>query len=582
MSAKVDAITIEVMKNAFHTIAEEMGVALIKTALSTNIKDRMDCSTAIYTKEGKLVAQAEHIPLHLGLMPSVVEEVLKLYKPEDLQEGDAILINDPFISGSHLPDIFMISPVFYEGKLVALAGSIAHHIDVGGMSPGSCSVNTTEIFQEGLRLPGVRIRKGGVMDEEMLRLLVTNSRTGKEMLGDLYAQLAANKIGETRLQELFERLTPEFTEMCMNELMNYSERRMRAAIRRVPDGTYTFEDYLEGDGISHDLIKIAVQVKVEDDQIHVYFEGTSPQVKGPVNSTIGVTSACAYYAVKAMLDPEVPPNDGAYRLVHVHAGKGTVVNAKFPAAVSNANGNTSQRITDAILGALAKVLPEAAPAASSGSMNGINFGGFNSETNQYFSYIETCGGGQGATAGLDGMNGVHTNMTNTRNTPTEVIEQSYPLLVKQYSFVNNGGGYGKNRGGTGIVREVVAEADEIVVTITSERQRIRPWGLLGGKEGAASVCTHIHASGEEIALPPKVTLTMNRGDTVILKTPGGGGYGDPLERDPELVRQDVSDGFLPVEEARSAYGVVLQPDTLAVMPEETHALRQQLRSPMRQ
>ena len=573
MSNKIDAITIEVMKNAFHTIAEEMGVALIKTALSTNIKDRMDCSTAIYTKEGKLVAQAEHIPLHLGLMPSVVEEVLKIFPPNRLQDGDAILINDPYIGGSHLPDIFMISPVFFDGKLVALTGNIAHHIDVGGLSPGSCSVNTTEIFQEGLRLSAIRVRKAGIMDEEILRLLSKNSRTGKEMLGDIYAQLAANKIGETRLKELFSRYTVEFTENCMNELMNYSERRLRTAIRNVPNGVYTFEDYLEGDGITHDLIKIAVEVEVDEDDIYVNFRGTSPQVSGPVNSTIGVTSACAYYVVKALLDPDVPPNDGAYRPIHVYADQGTVVNAKFPAAVSNANGNTSQRITDTILGALAPVLPEAAMAACSGSMNGINFGGFNKKSGEYFSYIETCGGGQGAVLGLDGMDGVHTNMTNTRNTPTEVIEQSYPLLVKKYSFVDGGGGYGKYRGGYGITREVVAETDQIVVTITSERQKLRPWGLFGGKDGAPSECIHISASGEKRNLPPKATLTVQKGDTIIIKTPGGGGYMNPFEREPSLVQQDILRGFISREEAYKEYGVVIIPGTLEVNMDETVAYR---------
>lgn len=573
MSGKVDAITIEVMKNAFHTIAEEMGVALIKTALSTNIKDRMDCSTAIYTKEGKLVAQAEHIPLHLGLMPSVVGEVLKIYKPDELKEGDAILINDPYISGSHLPDIFMISPVFHQGRLVALTANIAHHIDVGGMTPGSCSVKTTEIFQEGLRLPAIRVRKAGVMDEEVLRLLTKNSRTGKEMLGDIYAQLAANKIGETRLKELFERYSIDFTETCMNELMNYSERRLRAAIRQVPDGIYTFEDYLEGDGLTSDLIKIAVQVCVKDDEIHVSFDGTAPQAKGSINSTIGVTSACAYYAVKALLDPEVPPNDGAYRPVHVHATEGTIVNAKFPAAVSNANGNTSQRITDAILGALAPVLPKAAIAACSGSMNGLNFGGFNAETGEYFSYIETCGGGQGAVLGLDGMDGVHTHMTNTRNTPTEVIEQSYPLLVKKYSFVENGGGYGKFRGGVGITREIISEADDVIVTITSERQQTRPWGIFGGKEGAASECIHIASSGEETQLPPKATLTIQKGDTIIIRTPGGGGYMDPMERDPESVRQDVRFGYVKPEEAAREYGVAFIPETTEIDALQTAELR---------
>ncbi|MFC4660727.1 hydantoinase B/oxoprolinase family protein [Oceanobacillus aidingensis] len=573
MSKKIDAISIEVMKNAFHTIAEEMGVALIKTALSTNIKDRMDCSTAIYTKEGKLVAQAEHIPLHLGLMPSVVEEVLKIFPPENLKDGDAILINDPYISGSHLPDIFMVSPVFFKDKLVAITGNIAHHIDVGGMSPGSCSVETTEIFQEGLRIPAVRIRKQGEMDEEILRLLTRNSRTGKEMLGDIYAQLAANKIGETRLQELFAKYSIEYVENCMEELMDYSERRMRKAIEKVKDGIYYFEDYLEGDGISRELIKIAVQVSVKGDNIDIHFEGTSPQVNGPVNSTIGVTSACAYYVIKALLDSEIPPNDGAYRPVNVHAKEGTVVNAKFPAAVSNANGNTSQRITDAILGALAPIIPESAMAACSGSMNGINFGGFNSETNDYFSYIETCGGGQGAVKGLDGMNGVHTNMTNTRNTPTEVIEQLYPILVKKYSLNEGSGGSGKYRGGNGIIREFESLMDNLVVTITSERQKTSPWGLFGGNNGKSSECIHITSKSEIFHLPPKVTMNVHKGSIVIMKTPGGGGYMDPFKRDEYLVLSDVKNGYINLQQAQDEYGVIINQLSMQIDKVKTAELR---------
>lgn len=558
MSKKIDAITLEVMKNAFHTIAEEMGVALIKTALSTNIKDRMDCSTAIYTKEGKLVAQAEHIPLHLGLMPSVVEEVLKVITPDQLQEGDAILINDPYISGSHLPDIFMISPVFYEGELVAITGNIAHHIDVGGISPGSCSVDSTEIFQEGIRLPIIRVRKNGVLDQEILRLLEKNSRTGKEMIGDIYAQLAANNIGESRLKDLIAENSVDFINDCMHELMNYSERRLKNAIKKVPDGVYTFEDYLEGDGLSKELIKIAAQVEIKKDEVFISFDGTTRQAKGPINSTIGVTSACAYYVVKSMLDPDVPPNDGAFRPIHVEAKKGTVVNARFPAAVSNANGNTSQRITDTLIGALASVIPEAAMAACSGSMNGVNFGGFNEEKGNYFSYIETCGGGQGAVNELDGMNGVHTHMTNTLNTPTEVIEQSYPLIVKRYSLIDGSGGAGKYRGGTGIVREFESLSDDMVVTITSERQHLQPWGLFGGKSGASSKCIHITADEETIFLPPKVTMKVNKGSTVIMETPGGGGYKNPLDRDPNLVLEDVINGYIDIRQAEEDYGVILE------------------------
>jgi N-methylhydantoinase B len=533
----------------------------------------MDCSTAIYTRAGKLVAQAEHIPLHLGLMPSVVEEVLKLYPVEELQEGDAILINDPYISGSHLPDVFLISPVFFEGEVVAIIGNIAHHVDVGGITPGSMSVAATEIFQEGIRLPGIRIRKAGVLDQELLRFLTANVRTGKELLGDLYAQLAANNVGEIRLKELFSRYTIDYMEQCMEEIMNYSDRRMRAAIRNVPNGVYRFEDYLEGDGVTEELIKIAVQVMVEDEEVVVDFTGTNQQANGPINSTLGVTKACVYYALKAFLDHEVPPNAGAYRSIRVVAPAGTVVNPKFPAAVSNANINTSQRITDAILGALASVLPDRAMAACSGTMNLFTIGGLDENTKEYYSYVETYGGGQGATMGLDGMDGVHTNMTNTRNAPAEVIEQSYPLTVKRYALADNTGGNGKYRGGMGMIREIVVESDNAAVTLSTERKKIGPWGLFGGGRGGTSQCLLISPDGKQTELPAKVTMRVQKGSTIVLKTSGGGGYMDPLDRDPADVKRDVIAGNITVDIARKEYGVILEPVTLEINLNETIALR---------
>ncbi|MEK5444682.1 hydantoinase B/oxoprolinase family protein [Fredinandcohnia sp. FSL W7-1320] len=554
---RIDAITLEVMKNAFHTIAEEMGVTLIRTSLSTNIKDRMDCSTAIYTRDGQLVAQAEHVPLHLGLMPSVVEEVLKIYPADELQEGDAILINDPYISGSHLPDIFMISPVFYQGKLAALAANIAHHVDVGGQTPGSMSVKATEIFQEGLRLPAIRVRKAGVLDNEVIRLLSSNVRTGKEVIGDLYAQLAANNVAETRLKEMFEKYSFEHTEACMKEIIEYSDRRLRVAIKEVPSGVYEFEDYLEGDGINEDFIKVRAKVIIHDDEITVDFTGSSKQASGPVNSTHGVTSACVYYAVKSILDPDVPPNAGTYRSIKIIAPKGTIVNPNFPAAVSNANANTSQRITDAILGAMAKVLPERSMAACSGTMSGIAIGGFNAQTNEYFSYVETYGGGQGAVDGLDGMDGVHTNMTNTLNTPVEVIEQTFPILVKKYALVDSSSGAGKYRGGMGLTREMHFLEDGATITLMTDRQKLGPWGLLGGKEGKTSACTLITPEGEKVALSSKVTMEVPKDSTVIIETAGGGGYFGPLEREPELVLDDVIKGNITADEAANQYGVII-------------------------
>lgn len=553
--AKIDGVTLEVMKNSFYTIAEEMGVTLIKTALSTNIKDRVDCSTAVYTKEGELVAQAEHVPLHLGLMPSVVKEVLKLYPEDSLKPGDAILINDPYISGSHLPDIFMISPIFYDGQLVAIASNIAHHVDVGGIAPGSMSVKATEIFQEGLRLPGIRVRKEGELDTEIIRLLSKNVRTGEEVLGDIYAQLASNSVAEKRLKDLIDKYSLEHVWDCMDEIIEYSDRRMRNAVKNVSDGEFEFKDYLEGDGITDDKILIKTKVIIKDDEVTVDFTGSNKQTQGALNSTHGVTSACVYYAIKSLLEPDVPPNAGTYKCLNIVAPKGTVVNPNFPASVSNANLNTSQRITDTIFGALADVLPEESMAACSGTMNGFSIGGYNERKQKYFSYVETYGGGQGALSDLDGMDGVHTNMTNTLNTPVEVIEQSYPFIVNNYCYVNGSGGPGKHRGGCGLQRELKLLEDGLTITLMTDRNKNKPWGLFGAQGGQTSACTLIKSNGEKIKLSSKETRVIEKGDTVKLQTAGGGGYGKTEERDKEAVLKDVKLGFISREQAWDDYGI---------------------------
>lgn len=551
--AKIDGITLEVMKNSFYTIAEEMGVTLIKTALSTNIKDRVDCSTALYTKEGELVAQAEHVPLHLGLMPSVVKEVLKMFPEEDLKPGDAILINDPYISGSHLPDIFMVSPIFHEGKLIAIASNVAHHVDVGGLAPGSMSVKATEIFQEGLRLSGVRVSKEGKLDSEIIRLLKSNVRTGDEVLGDIYAQLAANSVAEQRLKDLIDKYSLEHIFNSMEEIINYSDRRMRAAVKEVPDGEYSFEDVLEGDGITDDEIVVKTKVIVHEDEVTVDFTGSNQQTTGPMNSTIGVTSACVYYAIKSLLEPDVPPNAGTYKCLNIVAPEGTIVNPKFPAPVSNANLNTSQRIADTIFGAMADVLPGRSMAACSGTMTGFSIGGYNQEEEKYFSYVETYGGGQGALNDIDGMDGVHTNMTNTLNTPVEVIEQSFPFSVKNYCYIDGSGGPGRYRGGTGLQREIELLEDGFSFTLTADRAKHQPWGLFGGKGGQTSQCTLFTSDGEEIKIKSKETRNVQKGDSIRLQTAGGGGYGAPKERSREDIEQDISLGFISEEQAENDY-----------------------------
>jgi len=571
---KTDPIILEVMRNALQSVAEEMGVTLLRTAMSPNIKDRRDCSAAIYSKEGLQIAQAEHIPLHLGLMTSVIKATIKVISIENLEPGDSIMINDPFISGSHLPDICIFSPVFWKGKIIALIGNLAHYVDIGGMSSGGMPVNSREIFQEGLRIPPIKIRKKGKIDTDLLKLIKNNVRTPFEFQGDMEAQIAANNVGIARLQELIKKYGEETFEIYLDELMNYSERRIKAKIKDLKKGAYSFTDYLEGE-TKEDKIAIKVSITIEKESIILDFTGTSPQVKSSLNCTRPVTLACVYYAVKSMLDPTVPSNEGAYRPIKVITPPGTLVNPNFPAAVSNANINTAQRITDVIFGALSKIDLKNSMAACAGTMALVTIGGIDQKTNRYYSYIETQGGGMGAIINKDGMDGVHTNMTNTRNTPIEVIENSYPLLVRKYALRRDTSGAGKFRGGIGLVREIKILNEEANVTLSSERYFLKPWGLAGGKnaEGAKN---SIEINGEIKLLPSKITTYIPKNSTVIFETAGGGGYGNPLERDPELVLRDVKWGLVSLEKARSDYGVVIDQRTKKVLVKETKNLRKKM------
>ncbi len=561
MTLQADPITLEVMRNAFQSVAEEMGAALIRTALSPNIKDRRDCSTAIYNASGDLVAQAEHIPLHLGLMVSVVKKTLEIFPVSRLSPGDAVITNDPYISGSHLPDICMISPLFIRDRCVGLLANLAHHVDIGGMAPGGMPTISTEIFQEGLRIPPIRIRKAGRIDEEILNLITTNVRTRYESYGDFQAQMAANNVGERRLKALFDKYGQEQAAFYMEEMINYSERRMRANIAKLPKGTYEFEDYIEGDGLTNDRLTIRAAVTITEDRIKVDFSGTSKQTRGSVNCTRAVTLACVYYAIKSAIDPELPSSEGACRPVEVITPSGSLVNPQFPAPVSNANINTSQRIAEVVLGALAQFAPEKVPAASYGTMSLFTVGGVDPRTNQYYSYVETYGGGHGALFNQDGMDGTHAHMTNTRNTPTEVIEIAYPLRVEKYGLVKDSDGPGRFRGGLGLTRELTILDHQASITIGSERREIPPWGLKGGKPGGCSDLWIETEPGNRQSLPSKVTRSVDAGTRIVLKTAGGGGYGNPLEREPAAVCRDVREGFISLERARSEYGVVINPES---------------------
>lgn len=570
----VDAVTLEVMRNALQSIAEEMGVTLIRTALSPNIKDRKDCSTAIYTQDGRLAAQAEHIPLHLGLMQSVVKEVLKAYPVEELSQGDALIINDPFISGSHLPDICIFMPVFYKGEITAIMANLAHHVDVGGKTPGSTPTNAASIFEEGLRIPPVKIMKQGVLDLEIMKLLSHNVRTEFEFNGDIRAQIAANSVGAKRLVELMGKYGRKKVLDYMEEIIKYSERSLRESIKTLEKGTWEFTDYLEGDGISQDIISIKAAVTVGNDSIKVDFTGTDQQARGPVNSTRAVTLACVYFAVKAVLNPEIPSNEGVSLPLEVITPPGTLVNPVFPSPVSNANINTAQRIADVILGCFAQFLPDKVPAASAGTMGLFTIGGIDPRTNEFYSYVETYGGGQGANIRGDGMDGVHTNMTNTLNTPSEVIEISYPLQVMSYSLRPDTEGPGKFRGGMGLCRAVKVIGHSARVTLSSERGNIQPWGMQGGMPGQNSRNIFVDEKGNEKVKPTKITTEVEQGTIIYYHTPGGGGYGSPLEREPQKTAGDVRAELVSLERALEIYGVVINPLTFEVEKEQTRSLRE--------
>jgi len=416
-------------------------------------------------------------------------------------------------------------------------------------------VNAREIFMEGVRIPPIKIQSAGVLDEELLKLLSANVRTSFEFGGDIQAQLAANNIGARRVLDLVAKYGLEHVRFYMEEIMNYAERRMRAAVLEMGDRESSFEDYLEGDGFNPGRIPIAVKLELRGGEVLVDFTGTAPQVQGSINCTRAVTLACVYYAVKSILDPDVPPNDGAVRLVKVVTPPGTIVNPRFPAAVSNANINTAQRIADVVLGAMGKLLPERAVAASAGTMALFTIGGISPRTKRYYSYVETYGGGQGAVNGLDGMDGVHTHMTNTRNTPVEVIENAYPLMVQRYGLIPDSEGPGQYRGGLGMCREITILDHQAAVTLSTERAGIKPWGINGGLGGANSACRLVLPSGEVESLPDKVTRTVAANHTIVYVTPGGGGYGPPGRRSSEAVQHDVREGLISPERAKEVYGV---------------------------
>jgi N-methylhydantoinase B len=580
VSFKVDPITLQVLTNAAYSIAEEMSVALIRTSRSTNIKDRRDASCALYDTAGAIavISQSEiGTPLHLGVMGAAVGTALNKIPAESLEPGDDLIMNNPYPAGpGHLNDICVISPIFYRGELVALVANQAHHVDVGGYAPGSMPFGVTEIYQEGLQIPPLKLSRQGKLNLDVLDLVMENVRDPEDLKGDLMAQIAANNVGERRVCELMDRYGKEVVQRYMQEIMNYSEQRMLSALRRLPRGKYGFEDYLEGDGWTEDLIKIKVTVEITRDKFVVDFHGTSKQVQGPLNCRPASAAACVYYVLKAVLDPELPGNAGAFRPVHVITEPGSLVEVQYPGALANANIITTMRIVDTLLGALRDVIPERVVAGCQSNQL-FNIGGYHPRTQRRYSYIETYGGGQGGLVDRDGMSGVQMHMTNTRNAPIEVFEASHPMFVERYGLIPDSAGAGKFRGGFGKRRDIRILSSDNTATMSTDRTRIPPWGLYGGKPGACSRFLLRDPRGKMMQLPSKGTRRVDRGAVISCITAGGGGYGDPLERDPERVRFDVREGLVSSLNARNFYGVVLKRNLSVDLP-RTVELRKRMRS----
>lgn len=538
-TTEIDAITLEIMSNALRSITDETFIALMKSAYSTNIKERRDHSTAIIDPHGRLVVQsAAALPIHIASMSGLMSCLLEKYG-HDIREGDMFVANDPHTAGgTHLPDINYAMPVYVQGELLAFICNIAHHADVGGMAPGSMAGGMSEIFQEGLRIPVIKLFREGELQQDILDLLLLNVRVPEERRGDHYAQIAACRLGQRRLLEVVDTYSLERVRVSFDAIMSRTEKRFRHAIEGVPDGEYHFIDVMDGDGIDTYDIPIEVTITVRGAHITFDFTGTSAQVPGNINVTFNATQASVCYALKALLDPEVPSNQGVLDVADIICEPGTLLNGAFPAPVAS-RAHTCQRIIDVVLGALAEALPDKVVAAANGANTTAVFSGTDPRTGSAYLYLETLGGGMSARPTKDGKDGVQVHITNTSNLPVEAIEMEYPLQVEEYSLVQDSGGAGRFRGGMGLRRVLRPVGHDCIFNGVGERFRQQPWGLFGGQAGASGKFEMRDATGSDIRLADKPgEVFVKRDQAIIVQTPGAGGFGPPGERDSESVATD--------------------------------------------
>ena len=569
-----DPIEFELFKNAIFAIADEMALTIFRTTYSGVLKDNMDYSTAFADSDGRLVAQGLTLPGHLGSIPTALAVVVEQFT-DDIHEGDIFVMNDPFEGGMHLPDIFLFRPIFSDGQRVAFAATICHHTDVGGRVAGSNASDSTEIFQEGLRIPPLKLYERGVRNKTLDRIIEKNVRLPVKVFGDLRAQLAACHIAERQFLELIERYGAERVGFYMTEVIDHAERLTRMALKDLPDGSFSFEDWIDDDGVDVDQpIRLFVTITKNDDHMVVDWTGTADQVKGAINNTLSYSKAAAYTAIRSVLPANIPNNEGVFRAIEVVAPPGTIANAVLPAACA-ARGLTGFRMVDCAFGAVAMMLPDKVFAASDGGNTGISIGGYDSERKPFI-YVDFTCGAWGARPWADGLDGNSNMFANMASHSVEVTEAEQPIRIEAYEFVPDKAGPGKFRGGVPFRRDYRFLEEEAVLQVRSDRRTVRPYGLYGGRAGQPS-WNFLNPDGENQLLPSKFNITIRDGDVFRHEVAGAGGFGDPLERDPEAVLRDVKNEVVTADSAVRDYGVVIDPQTFAVDADATKKRRAHLR-----
>ena len=553
MGVVIDQVTMQVVRYALEQIADEMGYTLVRTSRSTIIKEVMDIACVVFDAQGRTIAQAHHAPMLLTGFEITMAELIKRYPPGTLEEGDVVISNDPYLGGQHIMDVQTMAPVFFQGKLIGYVGAIAHQADMGGSAPGGVAGGMTEIYQEGLRLPMVKLYKNFCENQDIFQVLASNIRVPDKTLGDIRAQAACCFVGVRKLQEVFVKFGAEVVEMASNMLLDYAEKRMRESIRSIPDGTYTGEDFLDDDGVSDDPIPVRVTINKYDDTIEVSFKGTSPQVKGNVNCPLATTMAAIYYTIIGVVDPHIPANSGCYRPIRILVELGSLINPVLPAAVA-ARTNASQKVLEAMLKAFSCAVPDRVMAGSHAQVSTFAFSGYDPQRGgQRFVFTDVQGGGAGARPDKDAREGQDSHLARFMNTPIEAVELEYPVLIERYELISDSGGAGKYRGSMGLRKDVRMLVDNVTCARYGDRQKFAPHGLFGGLPGSKGLFLLNPGTSNEEHLKSKALTTLKLNDIVSIKLPGGGGYGNPTEREPELIRQDIRNGNVSLEQARILY-----------------------------